>query len=369
MDPSIAKPHSFVIFQMATAQTKGKGMSLSQILVNVFDFMRAIFGLRVVVGTKNGKVKVPILQRVLALVWCGLFAFSLFSSEKPDSPKSPVNVDLKNSLIVSILPKINEIASMLAFACTYILTQGFANKRKLIVEEIMQMYPTLSRKHVNRHPKGTNVVIAVGLIQTVYTLYWHCTKGKLSNSIYAFIRTTVPKLVSACFLVDYVSGVVIVLQEYVIINEELKDMRKRSLDSRVYPKDERVFQRRIMELAERHKILKKIGLQMNEIYSIQLLLNLSVIYAFIVNSSYIGLYTLIGWFKGHPSASLAIDSIYYLLFNLLTLGLVAEITSQLCEEVSETVDLFKQQQNSGFRQTIQKYFCWVSAFQAETKQL
>lgn len=337
---------------------KNRVRRLSQLLVILFDLMRAFFGLRVVERSKNGGFHVPFLQRILAVMWLGIFVVCLTYVYLYEEFSIFLNIKIKNSLIVRFLPKISAAALSLTLVFTYILTHAFANERKQIVEEVMQMCPHLDRKNVDQHPRGTNYVIAVGITQTIYSFYWtfamdHFTSDKFV-SYSAVIVMTLPKLVSACFLVDYVSGVVVLLQQFVILNEELREMRERSLESKHYPMDERIFEKRLNEIADRHKAFTKIGNRMNQACSFQLLLNISALYALIVSSSYIALYALISSFTEQASVALTLLSILNLVLNGLTFLLIVEVTTQLSREVSDK--LVRSNQSLSFRQMNLKSF-------------
>lgn len=309
-------------------------MLLNEFLVKLCDFMRATCGLMVVERTKNGGCTVLMFQRVLALLWCGFFALSFMLCEKFETI---LHLDLKNLLIVRFLPKVTVVMSTLTFVITYIFTHAFANERKNIYTELTHISPVVYKKCVHSRQKGANYVAAFGLLQIIYCLYWSYEMYKLvtqrSFSAFAFTVIAFPRLASACFFVDYVSVIIDVLQHYVKINEDLKKMLDRSLEFRNYPKNERIFQKHITGLVNRHDTLAKIVRRINDVYSIQLLFNISVTYIFIFTSSYISLYTLLSSFTGQFAAPFVFMSSFYLGLNMLTLLFVVEITTQLCKEV------------------------------------
>lgn len=319
---------------MATVVKHRKG--ITELLMNIFDFMRMVFGLRVIVKSKNGNFKISIIQRVLALVWCGVFLISLTESNKMNVN---LDLDLKNSLIAYLLPTINAGQSACTCVITYILTHAFANFRIDTIEELLKIFPQLDRTNVDQRIKGTSIITATGLLQTLYCIYWYLAMVlvtlKNSSTVLAFIAVTLPRITSACFFIDFVSGVADILHNFTLLNDELRELREESQLSKDYPIDERAFQNRIMGIADRHKALTRIGVRMNQLYTVQLLFNISFAYTFIVMSSYVGLYELIYIFAGDSKYfPFTFVSITIFIFNTLTLVLVVEIAAELAKEVS-----------------------------------
>lgn len=314
---------------------------LRKCFINIFGSTRVIFGLKSIVKTKSGELRISAIQRILAVLWCGLYVTSFFLSERLDIV---LQLKIKNSLIVRILPKIGDVVSALALAFTYAETHAFAKVHKRTIEEGIKVFPQLDQEGIE-HSKGNSVIVAIGLVQAVYCFYWYYIMAQVTieqSSIFVFIARSMPKLVSACFFVDYAIGVVSVLQQFVLLNGELKELRGESAMSRHYPLDERTFQERIVNITDRHRKLTKIAMQLNQAHSFQLLFNISISYSFIVISSYISLYALISVFTEEAgNASLAFTSLLYLVLNAVTLVLIAEISTQLVKEVGDTNTLIK----------------------------
>lgn len=320
-----------------TALSLSNGKKLTtQLLIDLFDTITAIFGLKVVQRSKTGGFQIPLLQRILAPIWLAIFITNELAAEKLEYVAA---LGIKNSLIVLILPRISSKMSALSFLFTYILTHAFAKERKRLVEEVMKMYPHLNTKNTTKNLKGCNYIIVVGILQFGFSCYWHYTMSKLFTftpwyTYLSLIVLTLPKLVCACFFVDYVTGICILLKQFNVLNGKLSEMRQKSLNIKHYPKNEQSFRKSLTEIVDQHKALCKITARMNDVYSFQLLLNIGVIYAYIVSRTYIVLYALLSSLAGHTNVSLAISSGLYLVFNALTLLVIVEITSQLYKEVN-----------------------------------
>lgn len=312
---------------------------LSQFLVNTFDFAKAVFGLRVVQQSKNGKIYISTTQRILALIWLTVYVIAVVRVVVDEPLEIVLDLDIKNSLIVHILPKISSATSVLTLLLTYILTHVYANERKRIFREVMQICPDLDRGNVDQQRKGINYVIAIGIIQNLYCAYWSfvmvifTTERALSTSV--FVVAALPRVVSACFLVDYALSAAVLLQQFVNVNEKLMQARHQSLETRNYPKSERAFQEFLMDITDRHKALSIIGKRMSQVYSFQLFLNIATMYSLIISSSYIALYALISTFTEEARLVLTFTSVLHLVLNALSFLLVVEITAQLCKEVRD----------------------------------
>lgn len=300
--------------------------------------MRAIFGLRAVQRTKDGDFKISLFQRILATIWVALFIADVLLSQEEDLK---LDLNIKNTLIAHVLPKITGTIATLSLLFTYILTHAFAQERKRRVEEVMKLCPHLDMKSVNASRAGTNYIIAVGLLQSAYGGYWFYTvlqyTTELSSSYLPLLVVTLPKFVAACFFVDYVTATAVLIQQFKMLNGQLKEMRVQSLKTKHYPTNERSFQEKILKIVDQHYAFCKIGARMNDLYSFQLLLNISVAYSSIVTSAYIGLWSLIFSLTENTSLRMVVISGMYLMFNVLTLLVVVKITTQLYKEVSQTL--------------------------------
>lgn len=317
---------------------KEKRQHLLQLLVSIFEFVRAAFGLKVLKYSKDGSLKVSILQRILGLTWFGIFIAASIAAGKIDVV---FNLKLKNVIIVSILPKITGVLSTTSFLFTFILTHALANKRKNLIEELM--HPP-----VNNNLRGSNYIIIIGILQTIYSYLWYFTSAQFLPKESSYIQLLVlelPTLVSACFLVDYVTGIVILLDQFNSLNQKLKDLRKQSLQSKNYPKNEKFFQKIIKDIADEHRTLCKIGTKLNDMYSCLLFLNTSILCGMILSSSYIGLWALTSMFTEQKNVVMLVESGLYFVFNVLTLLMIVEVTVQLYEEVSYQIFLVVTKQS------------------------
>lgn len=298
-------------------------MNFVYVIIALFDYARMLFGLKVVRRTDAG-LEVPTSQRFLALVWCAVY---LAVTSMCETPNVILKMDIRNSLVALILPKVGGVVSITALAFTYILSHAFAKKRKRIIEEAVGIYPELGveMKSVSRNAEGNKFIVAIGVAQLAHCIHWCYVIGfnvsERSLSAYAFVAATFPKLVSVFFLVDYVTAVVILIRQFIRINEDFMQIvtQKQSFSRNC-----------ILELTNRHKTLTKICKRMNGTYCFQMLLTVALIYIALIFSGYVGIYALLA-----ARLYTAVISTIYLILNVAVLLLIVEITTQLSQEVSD----------------------------------
>lgn len=254
-----------------------------------------------------------------------------------DKIEYTAELHIKNSLLVRVMPHFISISLCVSMILTLLFTHIFADARRKLIEEVRCLDPTLDPRNRSLHGNGANMLAVVGIIQLLYISFWFLITGPLKYykvaTMYERVVGVVPRLISTFFLLDYFSAVAILIQQFFKNNKSLEVLRRKSLHATQYPRDERLFQQKIMDIADRHRKLCKITKRTNKIYTLQLLVNIALVYAFILAKTYIGIYTILSSVEPEMKIKIGFVNFVHVVVNIATLLLLVEITSRLCQEV------------------------------------
>lgn len=310
-------------------------VNAARLIISIFYFMRRVFGFQVMNTQKNGKVTVPISQRILALIWFALYIMSLTMAE---TNEFFTEMQIKNSMLIRVIPQFISVMRFVSMVLTLVSTHFFATERASLVETVKSIDSTLNPGVINLHPKGGNLVAIVGIIQLFCLGFWYLLIGPLNYyrniTIFDGIVGLLPKIILSFFFMDYFTAIAILLQQFIRINSMLEEIKRRSFLAQNFPTNERWFQQQVLNIADCHKNMSKIVKRSNKVYTLQLLVNVAVLYAFILCKTHITIYTIFSSIQSETIIKIAAGNCVHLILNAFTLLLMVEITSRLSQEVS-----------------------------------
>lgn len=326
--------HKQNMFQMPK-MTSTNNANISGKIITLFAYLRILFGLQVVMhNSRNGFLVNSAVQRCLACLWFCFYAVLSVFSQKIEFT---AELQIKHSLLVRVLPTFTSAILFVCMTLTLLFTHIYAAKRRRIRDEILKIDETLDPLNISLHPKAANIIAAVGVLQFTYVLFWFFLTGPLQyykgRTMLERLIGIFPRFVSTFSLLDYFAGVAFLLQQFIRNNKALKALKEMSLHTKYYPKDERVFQQQIMKISQRHRELSKIVRNTNGIFSLLILVNIALLYAFILGKTYIAFYAIFSPLQTEFKIQIASVNFVHLFVNAATLLLLVEITSRLCEEV------------------------------------
>lgn len=315
-------------------------MEYGNALLTLLSYLRRIFGLQVLHLSENGSAEIRNSQRFLAVFWLTSYVLSLFMTDKMTSD---LGFSLKNSLVTYVLPKIFLFLLVLNTILTFVLTHIFASDTKCMAEEIVSVYQQYDCGRIKFQSKGTHFAGIIVLIQMLYGSHWYVMIQQIDNfTFYDVVAIMLPKIVSALFVMEYISAVVFLTQQFARVNMMLQGLLDDSLKCRQYPLNERKFQENIMGIADQHKVLSQAGARMNKTFSLQLLMNFGLMYAYVIVNSYVALYSILSMFNTPIPTQLIVQSVANVIVNSGTLLILVETTTQLYQEVID-VSLLQEQ--------------------------
>lgn len=324
----------FYLLQMSALIAKKNKIDIPRLIIALFMYLRVAFGLQLVMDSSKNRILAPNVQRTIAFIWFVLYMASTMITKKIELV---TEIHFRNSLLMQALPTFMTATMCVSTVLTLLFTHYFANARKSLIKEVLNIDNTLEPKNIALDSKGAPLIAAIGIIQILYMIFWFVLSGPLDYykdlTMFDRILTIIPRLVSTFFLLDYFTGVTILIQQFTKNNEALEVLRDKSLQVKNFPKDERLFQQQILDIADRHRKLSKIVKRTNGIYALQLLVNIAVIYAFILARTYMAIYVILSSFQSGFAIKMAAVCLVHLALNATTLLLLVEITSRLCQEV------------------------------------
>lgn len=308
------------------------------IIVKSFIWMRALFGLYVFETNYEKRAVILIVQRTIAAIWMVLYTVSATEFERGDFR---AELQIKSSLIVRVLPTF--ILTMLSISTflTLLFTHVFVEERMRLIKQVVDIDSKLNYRKMSLHPRGSNLMIAIVLLQSFYIIFWFLLAGPIDYygqvNVYECIVGVLPRFVSTFFFMDYFVGNTIMLQQFIKNNEALQLLQKKSLQSMHYPEDERLFREQLIDISNKHRKLCTIVKGSNRIYSLQLLVNIALLYAVLLARAYTTIYAMLSTDQNEVRIKIIFVSLVHLIVNAGTLLLLVEISTRICQEVSKFV--------------------------------
>lgn len=220
---------------------------------------------------------------------------------------------------------------------TLLFTHYFIKERKGIIREVVSIDTTLNIQDLRLHPKGANLIIAVAVLQTFYIAFWFLLTGPInyftSITVFENIIGIVPRFVAIFFLMDYVTGCAVLLQQFIRNNESLEVLQKQSLQSLHYPENENHFREELTKISVRHRLICGFVKRTNRIYGLQLFVNIGLLYAFLIAKAYVAVYAILLSAEPGIRAKIIVVNLVHLFVNAATLVLLVETSTRVCQEV------------------------------------
>lgn len=322
---------------MPATTVKKSRPPLHALIIRTLFYTRAIFGLCIMLDrSKKGVPLILILQRILASIWFVLYLISAMISQKLELV---VELHIKSTIIVHVLPAFILIMLSVSTFLTLLFTHVFGGERMGIVREVLKEDSYLAPQNLSLHPRGANLIVAVAVLQIPYVTFWFLLSGPLdyykSMTLYECIVGITPRFVSIFFLMDYFTASAVLLQQFIRNNDSLQQLQTKSLQSLQYPENETLFRQQLLKISHRHRELSKLVKRTNRIYSLQLLVNIGLQYGYLIAKGYITIYAILLSAEMEVKAKIVFVNFVHLVVNAATLVLLVEMSTRLCQEVSE----------------------------------
>lgn len=318
-------------------------MCADQTRVNTYKFLKFFAYIRIVFGlytfaSYGTKLKINLLthnvQRIIACIW---FIFYIISATRSNRAEFTSGLKIKSSLIVHVLPAFTLTMLTVSTGLTLLFTHVFAEQRLRLIKEVMNMDNVANPQSFRISPKAFKLMLTVAAIQCFNIIFWLLLIGPIdyyrSVTIYEIIVTLLPRSVSTIFLMDYFTANAILLHQFIEINESLERLQKKSKQMKQYPDDERLFQQELINVSDRHRKLNKIAKASNKIYALQLLVNIALFYAVLLAKTYTSIYAVLSVIETGIKIKVVFVNVVQLVINSVTLLLLVEISSRVCQEV------------------------------------
>lgn len=316
-----------------------KHLNLTYFGLQVYNHILSLFGLMPFHLSKTGQFKKLKWQRLKASIALLAYYLILFSVDHINLGNE---MSLKNFMVFNIMPKITVIFLTLAMTATYICTHVFAKQRKTVLKSFKQIYEVLNsichQNDIFRLDYST--VATVGSLLIMFNVYtWYImlmimfVRNDLQPSLVSLVLLAFPVFVNATFQMEYTIMMANLRNLFNRLNNILIGMQAYSFESAKYPSNERTFQEHVTIVTDQHKKLTEAAEKLNSMYSLQISLNISVLFGAILCDSYISVFLFLSTTFNRRLVTI-VHAVPGLVLHCLMLLSFVEVAWRACKAVS-----------------------------------
>lgn len=317
---------------------KVKNFDIGYAIVEAFRYVYGLFGLLSFKVLKNGEVVQLKWQRFPAAIFLVIVCTAYILCKIGNFPRP---FSFRNSLVMVVIPALVTILANITMIVIYVCTHFLTSQRKLVFQLLSQVqrYLNSCNRESSIFALDYSAITMVGSALLLYGIYEcflfaHLPFPKDLCGAVSFLTLYSPNIAFTAFEMEYTIMMTTLRSYFRKLNVMLTDAQMESWKSPAYGSDERAFKKHVMTIVDYHKMLTKAGRIMNVVFSVQLLLSISVLFNLILSDAYVSIYfflTATNWEEKYFGVFTTATLLILHCFLLLTL---VETSSTVCNEVS-----------------------------------